>query len=104
MNGDDVQHFTVLLEQIRDHVGLIADGHKALNEKVDTMAGELAEAREDIAGVKLDVSVLKRDVSALKVDVGGLKLDVHAVKDHLGLNGTTRPKRTPPAKRRPAKK
>jgi archaellum component FlaC len=57
---------------------------KRLDHKIDLVAADLSELREEFADMKQDVSGLKQDVAVLKQDVSGLKQDVASMKDDNG--------------------
>ena len=91
MTDSERARFEILLEDIRTQVGVIADGHLGLSERMDGFDRHLHAFEQrvdrrfdaiavDLADVKRDVSVLKTDVSVLKTDVGDLKLDVGDLK------------------------
>ncbi len=82
----------MLLENIQTQVGVIADGHVALNHKFDRLERKVDGLVEDVAILKTDVAVLKTDVAILKTDVAALNKRVGRIEHHLGLNGTPKPR------------
>ncbi len=73
----------VLLEDMRDDIKLIAEGHtilekgiRKLNEKVDKLDNKMER-------MEIDISVLKTDVFALKTDSLDLKSGQSQILDYL---------------------
>lgn len=49
-------------------------GEKRLQEEVQLVKADIAEARKEISGVKSDVGAVKADVAAVKSDVQGFSI------------------------------
>jgi len=80
--SEERERFEVLLEEVRGQFGVVADGHRSLNEKFDRLEGK--------------VDLLAEDMSLVKMDVNVLKVRVGKIEHHLGLNGTgPTPRRKP---------
>jgi hypothetical protein len=107
VSDEDVRHFTALLERVSDQVGAIADGHKALNTKMDAIATDTARARSNLEMVDVRLASLEHKTGKIEGRLGllekqgaGLTNDMHAVKNHLGLNGASKPARRKSPKKR----
>jgi DNA anti-recombination protein RmuC len=81
-------HLTAVLERMEHNIGVIADGHATLNEKFDTMAGDIVAIKD-----RLDRVETRLEGFAKKTDAR-----LHRIEDHLGLNGASKSKR--PTKRK----
>ena len=73
-------YLTILLEDMRSDMKLIAEGYQGLersigclDDRMDRMEGKMDRMEVDISILKSDVSTLKSDVSTLKSDVLDLK-------------------------------
>lgn len=111
MSTDQESRFNVLLENVEIHLRVVAEAQT-------TSAAGIArlEARMDEIGVKVDtidikVDVLDRRVNALEGKVDALEGKVDAlsvdtkqrlerIETHLGLNGSPKPARKPPARKK----
>src|SRR5262249_36253333 len=71
----DDAHVGALLEQIRDQVGVIAEGHGELRRGLDEVKTGLGRLEFRVDLISKDVAVLKKDVAVLKTDVAVLKTD-----------------------------
>jgi hypothetical protein len=85
--SEERARFEVLLEEVRSQFGVVADGHRGLNEKFDRLEGKVDRLAEDLSLVKLDVN-------SVKVRVG-------KIEHHLGMNGAGPAPRRKPTRGKP---
>jgi archaellum component FlaC len=84
------ERFELLLEEIRDNVRAVAEGHAVIRtdmrqmkdeiiEKISFVDGKVEHLGREFRGMKQDISVLKQDVSSLKTKVDKIDktLDEH---------------------------
>ena len=72
--------FTVVLEDINEKLGVLVEGHKLLNEKMDLRHDEyMAEFQQ----IRTDVMLSNRDLLDVKKDVVDVKKDLVDVKKDL---------------------
>ena len=82
----------ILLEAIRGDIKVLAEGHAALDRKVDTkidalredLGGQISDLKsvvkshsQDIKDLKIDVKDIKTDVKEMKADLKEVKKDLH---------------------------
>jgi septal ring factor EnvC (AmiA/AmiB activator) len=88
------EEFTVVLEDINEKLGVLVEGHKLLNEKMDRRhdeyKAEFQQIRTDVMlsnrellDVKKDVSDVKKDIVDIKKDLVNVKKDLFDVKKDL---------------------
>ena len=119
MSDDNRRHEIALLENMQHTIGVIADGHKSLNEKIDGMRVDLGRLDHKVTAIDLrtsaklsqiDVRLEKVETRLEKVEsrlekvetcMGKVETRVGNVEHHLGFDGSPR-RPTRAAKRRPA--
>jgi hypothetical protein len=94
VSDEERARFEVLLEQINDRVGVIAEGHGALNARMDTVSSRLE-------GLGNDLQVFRHEVGQR---FAGVETRLDRVEAHLKNGHTARPPKRPSTKRRPTKK
>ena len=75
--------FEVILESIENKIGVLANGHLALNDKFDRLEGKFDRLSEDVALIKFRVQ---------------------KIEHHVGLNGVAKARTTKPITRKPARR
>ena len=81
-NGERAR-FEVILESIEAKIGVLADGHLALNEKFDRLEGKVDRLSDDVALLRTDLGSVKRRVENIEHRTG-------KIEHHLGLNGVAK--------------
>jgi len=96
VSSSERERFEVILESIETKIGVLADGHLALNEKFDRLEGKFdrLEVKVDHLEIKVNhlegkVDHLASDVASLRTDLGSVKRRVGKIEHHLGLNGVS---------------
>lgn len=80
--------YTVVLEDIRDKVGLIREAVQPIpriQEKLDATFDEVRNLRTETEVVKVALKILGRDVEPLKKDMGIPKQDVGVLKENVSV-------------------
>jgi outer membrane murein-binding lipoprotein Lpp len=80
VSSSERERFEVILESIETKIGGLADGHLALNEKLDRLEGKVDHLAND-------VTTLRMDLGSVKHRVGKIEHRVGKIEHHLGLNG-----------------
>jgi hypothetical protein len=80
------ERFEVILESIETKIGILADGHLALNEKFDRLEGKVDRISEEVV--------------LLHTDLASVKHRVENIEHHLGLNGVSKAGARTPTRRR----
>jgi outer membrane murein-binding lipoprotein Lpp len=90
MMPEEVARFTVLLEDIQTQVGVIADGHAGLTERMDRMDCRFDRLEAKVDGLEVAVGALATKVDGLEVKVGvlatradGLDAKLDGLRDEL---------------------
>jgi hypothetical protein len=83
MRDDLRAEFGGLVEAVRDDVRAIADGHLALDERMERIEHGQQVLKREVSFMRMDLYVVKKDVSGLKKTTAGLK------KTTAGLKKTT---------------
>ena len=89
MSNGERARFEVILESIETKMGVLADGHLALNEKFDRLEGK--------------VDRLSDEVALLRMDLGSVKHRVEKIEHHVGLNGVSKARTKKPATGKPGR-
>lgn len=72
----------ILLEDVNDKFGFLANGQKTLNNKVDRMEKKLNATFDEVGVLKVGLEIVRTDVETVKDDVKILKDDVKILKEN----------------------
>ena len=89
VTDDQVYRVNVLLEEIRTVVGVISDGHKALDQKIDRNHAELT-GRVDRLDLRL--GRIEGDMATVKLRLGTVEGGLGRIERHVGPNGAGPPR------------
>ena len=70
VSDEERARFEVLLEQIRDQVGAVAEGHGALNTRLDTLSTDVRANNARLDTLSGDVRAFRREVDDRFREVG----------------------------------
>ncbi|MSP59068.1 MAG: hypothetical protein EXR72_01795 [Myxococcales bacterium] len=109
MSDAERARFEVLLERIETRIEILVEGQSTLvanfgglARNVGILSATVDRLVDGQAALTARVGTIDTRVGNIETRVGNIETDMHAVKDHLGLNGTARTARRIAAKR-PAK-
>jgi hypothetical protein len=97
-NREVIERNGVLIEQMEQHLRMVAEGHMSLQERLDRKLDErLLPIERSIGAIESSLKLHTDDLSTLKTDVGALKRRVDSIDEKLVRR---RPRRTTRSRRR----
>ena len=84
---EEFEHFTkILMEKMDSTVKIVTEQYGGISKKIDNVASDVSDLKEDMAIVKPAVETLIRDMKEVKSELHSVKMAVmgvsHEVDDH----------------------
>lgn len=90
VGSSERERFEVILESIETKIGVIADGHLALNEKLDRLEKKLDQLSSEVTFLRVDLGTVKHRVGNIEHQVQNIEHRVGTIEHHLGLSGVSK--------------
>lgn len=81
------ERFEVILESIETQIGILADGHLALDEKFDRLENKVDQLSSEVTFLRVDLGTVEHRVE-------NIEHRVENIEHHLGLNGVSKTRRS----------
>jgi len=86
-NNEEFEHFTrILMEKMDSTVKTVTEQYGGIIKKIDNVANDVNDLKEDMAIVKPAVEILSKDMKEVKLELHSVKMAVmnvsHEVGDH----------------------